>query len=67
MGHSVTVLDSHCILLPYVYLYDVLLVTFSKCQSWWHVTVSTSYIKWTAFLVIVVACIPLRQSYSDYD
>ena len=53
--------------LAYVYLYDVLLVTFSKCQPRWHVTVSTSYIKRTAFLVIVVARIPLRQSYSDYD
>ena len=53
--------------LPYVYLYDVLLVTFLKCQPQWHVTVSTNYIKRTAFLVVVVARIPLRQSYSNYD
>ena len=63
----VTVLVSHCTLLPMFTCYDVLLVTFSKCQSRWHVTVSTSYIKWTAFLVIVVARIPLRQSSFDYD
>ena len=64
---NVTVLASCCDLLPYVYIYDVLPVTFSECQSRWHVTVSTDYIKWTAFLVIVVARIPLRQSYLDYD
>ena len=64
---TVTVLASRCALFPYVYFYDVLLVTVSKCQSWWHVTMSTNYIKWTAFLVIVVARIPLRQSYFDYD
>ena len=52
---------------PHVYLYDALPVTFSKCQPQWHVTVSTNYIKETAFLVIVVARIPLRQSYPDYD
>ena len=51
----------------YVYLYDDLLVTFAKCQPQWHVTVSTYYIKWTAFLITVVARIPLRQSYLDYD
>ena len=66
-ARGVTVLASYCTLLPYVYLYDVLLVTFSKCQSRWHVTVSTSYIKRTAFLIIVVARIPLRQFYLDYD
>ena len=51
----------------FVYPYDILLVTFSKCQPQWHVTVSTSYIKRTAFLVTVVARIPLRQFHSDYD
>ena len=45
----------------------VLLVTFSKCRFLGHVTVSTDYIKRTAFLVTVVARIPLRQSYFDYD
>jgi hypothetical protein len=30
---------------PYIYICDILPVTFSKCQSWWHVTVSTNYIK----------------------
>ena len=43
------------------------LLQFSKCQSQWHVTMSTSYIKWTAFLITVVAHIPLRQSYLDYN
>ena len=61
------VLASRCDLLLYVYVYDVLPVTFSECQPRWHVTVSTNYIKWTAFFVIVVVCIPLRQSYLDYD
>ena len=32
-ARDVTVLASYCTLLPYVYHYDVLLVTFSKCQS----------------------------------
>ena len=63
----VTVLASYCVLTPYVYPYDVLLVTFSECQFRRHVTVSTYYIKRTAFLVIVVARIPLGQSYLDYD
>ena len=56
-----------CASITYVSLYNSLLVTFSKCQPQWHVTMSTNYIKWTAFLVTVVACIPLRQSYFDYD
>jgi hypothetical protein len=51
----------------YIYLYDDSLVTFSKCQPQWHVTMSTYYIKGAAFFVAVVAHIPLRQSYFDYD
>ena len=66
-GGGVTVLASCCASLPYVYPYNVLPITFSECQLQWHVTVSTYYIKWTAFLVIVVARIPLRQSYFDYN
>ena len=64
---DVMVLASRCASITYAYSYDVLLVAFSKCQPQWYVTVSTNYIKWTAFLVTVVARIPLRQSYFDYD
>ena len=64
---AVTVLASYCTVLPYVYLYEVLLVTFLKYQFRQHVTVSTDYIKWTASFVTVVVRIPLRQSYLDYD
>ena len=67
IGDFVMVLASRCTSITYVSLYDILLVTVSKCQPQWHMTVSNNYIKWTAFLVTVVACIPLRQSYFDYD
>ena len=46
--------------LPFCYDCSVM---FSKCQSQLHMTVDACYIKWTAFLIIVVARIPLRQSY----
>ena len=38
---------SPCVVPHYLYLplYDVLSVTFSKCQPQWHVTISTTYIK----------------------
>ena len=58
---------SHLILCLITYICLTYLLRFSKCQSQWHVTVSTSYIKWTAFLIIVVARIPLRQFSLDYD
>ena len=54
-------------LVTYVTIYDVLPVTFLKCQPQWHVTVSMNYIKWTASFITVVARIPLRQSYFDYN
>ena len=45
-AYTVMVLASRTLyLITYVYLYNILLVTFLKCQSQWHVTVSANYIK----------------------